>query len=240
MAKMGAKSRSFGRFSEYMVYPAELQHLESMPKPIKLDFLHRNGINDRAVFFAENLITKTREEIEEIKSEIKARLDAAGALAIIELHPSADSTSKSAHIHAWGVITDEVREIVEEVVADFNLSNKTSLEYTSDIFDRKLIRREGDEFVEVKFERNELGQFERVEEPLAPIEEIEEKAAAEIEEEREKFSLIGYLAEVIEELEGFLEDEPAARKTGIEEVDEFDSILNDFEALKYEEEIGEI
>lgn len=228
MAKIGKSSRSLLRDKENAVFTQDIYAISEWPKPLILEFLHRNNINDRAVFFAENLQMKTAQEIEELKADLAARLEAVGASGIAELHLSGDGTSKSAHVHWWGVYTDEVAQTIEEFIADNRLSNKTHFEYTSEEFDKRLLKLKDGELIETTFEPGPEG-IERIEKEFAGLEEFEERAAIEREEKKEKRSISSILDELLIEIDSYLEEPVEAaeeiRDKEIEELfDEIDEI----------------
>ena len=246
MAKIGKSSRSLLRDKENAVFTQDIYAISEWPKPLILEFLHRNEINDRAVFFAENLQMKTAQEIEELKADLAARLEAVGASGIAELHLSGDGTSKSAHIHWWGVYTDEVARTIEEFIADNRLSNKTHLEYTSEEFDNRLLRLKDGELIETTFEPGPEG-IERIEKEFADLEEFEERAAAQTEEKKEKRSISSILDELLIEIDSYLEEpKEEIRDKEIEELfEEIDEIETELDGIwgsgidKYLEELEE-
>jgi hypothetical protein len=131
-AVMGAASRSFLRHREFAEPLGDMIVYERFPKKEVLEAMHRMGNNERAVFFAENLQTMTPEEIRAHLAELASRLNRAGASGFIEFHPSADTTSKSAHIHYWGSDADAFSRLIEDYIKEERLSNKPFLNYTNE------------------------------------------------------------------------------------------------------------
>jgi len=243
MAKIGKSSRSLLRDRENAIFTQDIYGISEWPKPIILDFLHRNQINDRAVFFAENLQTKTAQEIKELKADLAARLEAIGASGIAELHLSGDGTSKSAHIHWWGVYTDDVAQTIEEFIAENHLSNKVNLEYTSEEFDKRLLKLKDGGLIETTFESGPAG-IERIEKEFADLEEFEEQAAIEREEKKEKKSIFSLLDSALAEINAYLEESdeevPEIVDKEIEELfGEIDEIEGQFKKERSIEEIEE-
>jgi len=165
MAKMGRSSRSFLRFREYSIFLGDVRAYESMTKADTIAFMHRENIDDRAIFFAENIAIMSKKEIKNTVKELADKLKSISANGVIEIHPTADGTSKSAHIHYWGKFNKEVEDIIIEYIKNNRLSNKSYLNYTSDkIFKKDKIHKllKNGELVEYKFNKDEkTGKIKR-------------------------------------------------------------------------------
>ncbi len=229
-AVMGAGSRSFLRHREFAEPLGDMVIYESFPKKEVLAAMHRTGNNERAVFFAENLQTMTPEEIREHLEALAGRLNRAGASGFIEFHPSADTTSKSAHVHYWGSDADAFAPIIEDYIKEERLSNKPFLNYT----DEKL-------FQSGHYHRlNEKGELEEVvvkgrEEQIVKSEEYyeEETAAKKVIEEGTIYDeIISYCDDLLAEL-----GEEPGRMTSKEEELDISEIFDYIEELEFEMDI---
>lgn len=201
MAKMGRGSRSFLRYREYAAFFGEAVYMETERKKGILDFLHRFEYNDRAVYFAENLQTMTEQQMQAHVEELSGRLHSAGAHGVVEFHPTADGTSKSAHIHYWGQYTDDVEAIIVDYIKENRLSNKTYLNYTNEEMradtEHKIVK---GKLVEYSFGRDE----EKItRETVREVEIDEEKIAARNQAKKETFydDIIAYCDDILEQLE---------------------------------------
>ncbi len=230
MAKVSPKSRSFLRNRQDAVYVGDFEELikryEITRKGDILDYMKRHGLDDRAVFFAENLKIKTREEIELLKEDLYNRLRAVGADGIAELHLSGDGTSKDAHIHYWGVYNDLVKDVIEEWIKDNRLSNKAALEYTSEEFDTKILEMKNGKLYEVGFKEGEEKK-EKILEKIAHIEDFEAEKALENEKESKFYEVMQNVQAILEELEAYYFGQKET-EVEIEDIDEYLKSLDDF------------
>jgi len=233
MAKMGVSSRSFLRFGGYAELLGNVMAVAGMSKKNIMDFMHLHEINDRAVFFAENIQTLTDAEIREHLSNLRGRLIEIGADGVIEFHPTADGTSKSAHIHYWGKFDERVEEVIEGYIKENRLSNKTNLNYTDPRMKTgKTHRIVKGELVEFQFEEED-GKITRETIEIEPI--AEEEIALKNKVKRSSFldEIIEYCDAIMEELDAEIPDENRDR---VEEAKaELD--LNELHAYIYEMEM---
>lgn len=132
MAKMGDKSRSFLRYRELAEFCGNVAEFKADSKAVIAEFMKNFDINDRNVFFAENLNSYTKEQMIALKKELAKQLKAVGYNGVVEFHPTSDQTSKSAHIHLWGTNTPEARAVIEMFVVNNRLSNKNVIDYTNE------------------------------------------------------------------------------------------------------------
>jgi len=130
MAKMlGQNSRSFGRLKSFKFMRGiniDQNFIDKITKKELLRFMHINGYDEREVFYAENINSKTLEEILDINFRLSKYItehtkDLRG---IVEIHPTSDYTTKSAHIHYWGEKSKEVAPIISKFIRDNFLTNK--------------------------------------------------------------------------------------------------------------------
>lgn len=230
MAKVSPKSRSFLRNRQDAVFVGDFEELikryEITRKGDILDYMKRHGLDDRAVFFAENLKIKTREEIEHLKEDLYNRLRAVGADGIAELHLSGDGTSKDAHVHYWGVYNDLVKDVIEEWIQDNRLSNKIALEYTSEDFDTKILEFKNGKLYEVGFKEGEEKK-EKVLEEIAPIEDFEAEKALENEKESKFYEVMQNVEAILEELESYYFGQKET-EVEIEDIDGYLRQIDDF------------
>ena len=127
--KMSTASRSFLRFRAYAEPLGDVVGMWNESKKNILDFMHRFDINQRAVFFAENIQTLTTDEVKKLLKNLANKLgDEHG---VIEFHPTGDGTSKSGHIHFWGMYNENIEVIITDFIKEFRLSNKPYLNYTN-------------------------------------------------------------------------------------------------------------
>jgi hypothetical protein len=162
MAKMSAGSRSFLRFRNYAKPLGDTRGVWQYSKKFVMDFMQRQNINDRAVFFAENVQIMTKDEILETVDRLAKKLTEIGSNGVIEIHPSADGTSKSAHIHFWGVLNEEVEETIVNFIKENRLSNKPYLNYTNPKFEvGKSHKIENNEIIEREFVEDEKKEVAR-------------------------------------------------------------------------------
>jgi hypothetical protein len=135
-------STSFGRYKEFMVGIGDSvssQLIKNNTKKDLLNYMHTFGYNKRAVYYAELLKSKKRDEILRILKRLKKYIEKEAKKrdivfnGIIEAHPQGDFTSKSAHIHYWGDNPNLVSPIISEFIKNnyLTLSEKTNLDYTS-------------------------------------------------------------------------------------------------------------
>ena len=231
MPKVSPRSRSFLRNRQDAVFVGDFEEIvkryEITKKSDILDYMKRHGLDDRAVFFAENLRIKTREEIERLKEDLYNRLMAVGADGIAELHLSGDGTSKDAHIHFWGVYTDLVKEVIEEWIQDNRLSNKVALEYTSEEFDTKILEMKNGKLYEVGFEEGEEKK-EKVLEEIAHIEDFEAEKALENEKESKFYETMQNVEAILEELESYYFGQKETEEVEIEDIDDYLRQIDDF------------
>ena len=129
---MGRGSRSFLRYRKNAAFLGEVLYVQTENKKNIIDYMHRFEYNDRAVYFAENLQTMTQDQIHAHLMEISQRLHEYGTNGVVEFHPTADGTSKSAHIHYWGALDGETESIIIDFIKQKRLSNKTYLNYTNE------------------------------------------------------------------------------------------------------------
>lgn len=241
MAKVSGKSRSFLRNREDAVFIGDFEGLiryEIHSKKDILDYMKRHSLDDRAVFFAENLRIKTREELEILKQDLYNRLSAIGADGIAELHLSGDGTSKDAHIHFWGVFTDLVKDVIEEWIRDNRLSNKIALEYTSEEFDKEILEYKNGKLYKVSFEAKE-GQEkkEKILNEVANIEDFETEIALNNEKESKFFEIMQNVENILEELQNYyFKEEKESKEIKIANIDDY---LKDLDRLIENEEIEE-
>ncbi len=232
MPKVSPKSRSFLRNRQDAVFVGDFEELirryEITRKGDILDYMKRHGLDDRAVFFAENLRIKTREEIERLKEDLYNRLRAVGADGIAELHLSGDGTSKDAHVHYWGVYNDLVKDVIEEWIKDNRLSNKIALEYTSEEFDTKILEYKNGKLYEVGFKEGEEKK-EKVLEEIATIEDFEAEKALENEKESKFYETMQNVEAILQELESYyFGQKEETEEAEIEDIDEYLKSLDDF------------
>jgi len=218
MPKMSNKSRSFLRDRENAVFLGDIASFASAFKKVSkqdlIDYMFRNELNDRAVFFAENLKIKTKPELEKIKKEIKKALDAINVDGVVELHISADGTSKDAHIHFWGKYTNEIKEVIENFIKTNNLSNKFALEYTNSDFDEK--------YVNVNAYVNKVVIKEKEEEQILDLETYENEKALNNIKEKDTFEvLMSEVDEILEELQNYYFEDEIDKKVEIEDIDSY-------------------
>jgi hypothetical protein len=216
MAKVSERSRSFLRNRNDTVYTGDFEQLiakyEITSKKDILEYMHRHNLNDRAVFFAENLKIKTREELEALKADLYNRLNAINADGIAELHLSGDGTSKDAHMHYWGVYNDLVKEVIEEWIKDNRLSNKISLEYTSEEFDEEILEYKNGKLYKVSFEEREgREKKEKILNEIASIEDFETEIAINNEKESKFFEIMQNVENILEELQSYYFKEEVGR-----------------------------
>jgi len=228
MPKMSNKSRSFLRDRENAVFLGNIASFTSAFKKVSkqdlIDYMFRNETNDRAVFFAENLKIKTKSELEKIKKEIKKALDAVNADGIVELHISADRTSKDAHIHFWGKYNDEIKEVIENFIKTNNLSNKFALEYTNSDFDEK--------YVNVNAYINKV-VIKEEEKQVLDLETYENEKALNNIKEKDTFKiLMSEVDEILEELQNYYFEDKIDEEVEIEDID---SYLEDIDKFLEEE-----
>ncbi len=236
MPKVSPKSRSFLRNRQDAVFVGDFEELirryEITRKGDILDYMKRHELDDRAVFFAENLRIKTREEIERLKEDLYNRLRAVGADGIAELHLSGDGTSKDAHVHFWGVFDDLVKDVIEEWIKDNRLSNKIALEYTSEEFDTKILEMRNGKLYEVGFKEGEEKKEKFLEE-IAPIEDFEAEKALENEKESKFYETMQNVEAILEELESYYFGQK--EEAEIIEIEDIDSYLRQLDELIEEE-----
>ena len=234
MAKMGRGSRSFLRYREYAAFFGEAVYMETERKKGILDFLHRFEYNDRAVYFAENLQTMTEQQMQTHVEELSNRLHNAGVHGVVEFHPTADGTSKSAHIHYWGVYTDDVEAIITRYIKENRLSNKTYLNYTNEEMradtEHKIVK---GKLVEYAFER---GEEKITRETVREMEIDEEEIAARNQAKKETFydDIIAYCDEVLEQLEADIEISGKETESIDIDMDEINQYIMELEYDLYE------
>jgi hypothetical protein len=129
--KISLASRSFLRFREFSQMIGSVKSMQNEIKRVVLEFMHRFEINERAVFFAENIQIMEKDDIIKLLKELAHRLEKANQNGVIEIHPTGDYTSKSAHIHWWGKYNNDVEEIITKFIIEKRLSNKLNLNYTN-------------------------------------------------------------------------------------------------------------
>lgn len=132
MAKMGRGSRSFLRFRENAAFMGEMLFVQDYSKKNMMEYMHRFEMNDRAVFFAENLQILSQKQLSTKLDDFAKVLHDHGANGVLEFHPTADSTSKSAHIHYWGELNEGIENLIIYYIKEHRLSNKTYLNYTDE------------------------------------------------------------------------------------------------------------
>ena len=170
---MSPKSKSFGRFKEFMTVVGEKfdnDFIRQNSVPDLREYLTRWEYNEREVFYAENLDIKTNSELQAIKKDItryvNSRLNDFGKkiTGIIELHPQGDKTSKNAHIHYWGEDSAFVGQFINEYIQQNNLTNKSDENLAYGFMEEKGFYRIGkyDGIVydiknKVKYEETDLG-----------------------------------------------------------------------------------
>lgn len=216
---MGRASRSFLRYRENVSFLGDVKMMKGESKREIIDFMHRFEQNDRSVYFAENIQTMTPDQLKEEVQQLAQKLEEKGANGVVELHPTGDSTSKSAHIHYWGELTDEINNDIIQHIKERRLSNKTYLNYTNEEMklgtSHKIVK---DELVEYEFDRSDVKNITRTDkrEPLK-----EEAQSIETQAKRDTYydQIIDYCDSLLEEL--FLEkDERVVLSTSID----YDSI----------------
>lgn len=110
-------------------------------------WLHQFNYDEREVFFAENLNTKTLDELKKIKKDLSKyilrRLKEEGysekeiqkIKGIVELHPTGkdfkeDPTMINSHIHYWGGSSLIIKPFINEFIAKYKLSNRIKNDYS--------------------------------------------------------------------------------------------------------------
>ena len=156
---MSTNSRSFLRFREYSKAIGDVNIMMTESKRDILDFMHRFNINQRAVFFAENIQTLTKEEVKYLVTKLANKLEKEQG--VIEFHPTGDDTSKSAHIHWWGIYNNKVEDIISNFIKYNRLSNKLYLNYTnSDIKVNKLYKNVRSKIIKKEFIEKNISEEE--------------------------------------------------------------------------------
>ncbi len=248
MAKVSRKSRSFLRNREDAIFAGDIEEIitkyEITGKKDILDYMQRHNLNDRAVFFAENLKIKTREELEALKADLYNRLNAINADGIAELHLSGDGTSKDAHIHFWGAYNDLVKDVIEEWIKDNKLSNKIALEYTSKEFDEKILEYKKGKLYKVTFEEREgREKKEKILDEIASIEDFEAEIALNNEKESKFFEIMQNVENILEELQSYYFVEEKEEKEEVKEeikevkIENIDDYLKDLDRFIEDEEV---
>jgi hypothetical protein len=157
LAKLGKSSRSFLRYRENVNFLGELFSMRGESKKDIIEFMYRFNYNDRSIYFAENIQILTQSELLNVLDNLTIELNKINANGIIEFHPTADGTSKSAHIHYWGEYTKQVDETIKNFIKNNRLSNKEYLNYTnSKIKDGTIYKVEDDKLNEYSIENDEL------------------------------------------------------------------------------------
>jgi hypothetical protein len=93
------------------------------------EYLKLFGIDEREVYYAENLNTKSDRELKALLSDLVSLLRAKTSedmKGLVEFHPTSDRTMKSAHIHYWGADVKSITPIIEEFIATNLLTNRLS------------------------------------------------------------------------------------------------------------------
>jgi len=180
-----------------------------------MEFMYRFEYNDRAVYFAENIQTLTQNEMQKHIRQLGRSLQLAGAHGVIEFHPSADGTSKSAHIHYWGAIDEEIESIIVGYIKDNRLSNKTYLNYTNEEMgiDREHIIING-RLVEYAFDRESEEEIKRETIRDIPLDEESIAARNAAGQESTYDDIIAFCDDVLSQLSSL--DEPTEKYRDIE------------------------
>lgn len=128
--KLSQKSRSFCRYKRLGLVKGlnlEDKFIYSNTNQALKEYLKLFDIDEREVYYAENLNTKSEIELKKLLKELANFLESKfqhDIKGIIEFHPTSDSTMKSAHIHYWGARSDLVSPFIVEFIKFNHLSNK--------------------------------------------------------------------------------------------------------------------
>lgn len=198
---MGRGSRSFLRFRENAAFLGEMVFAQDFSKKNMMEYMHRHEMNDRAVFFAENLQTMSHKELGAKLNDFAKVLHDHGANGVLEFHPTADRTSKSAHIHYWGKLDEAIENLIIEYIKEHRLSNKTYLNYTDERMradtSHQIIK---GELIEYEFDRS----GEKIKRSQKEVKPVIEEADLAIKQEvkRETFydDIISFCDDILEDL----------------------------------------
>lgn len=199
MAKMSAHSRSFLRYREHAEFIGRTKSFKNESKRELIDFMKRFNYDDRTVYFAENIQTLTKDEMKSFLSLLSHRLEQVGATGVIEFHPTADKTSKSAHIHFWGKHNEQIEKTIVNFIKEHKLSNKSFINYTNEkMYESKTHAIKNDEIIEYEFDRSDLQNIERKIVQKSKIDEDEIAILIEIKKDNFLDDIIAFCDDVIE------------------------------------------
>jgi len=131
--KLSQKSRSFGRYKKLgLIYGVNIDNdfIYSNTNIALKEYLKLFNLDEREVFYAENLNIKSSKELKTLLKKLAKYIESESALlnetpkGIVEFHPTSDQTMKNAHIHYWGERVSFVKNFIENFIKIENLSNK--------------------------------------------------------------------------------------------------------------------